>query len=240
MRRRLRALVLLLPFVPLLLTTPSQAQSPPDRKAALERLRAAAGGRIETRWTKDHGAIRTLAGHLAPARAGTSEDVARTFLMEARDLFTLSADLGDLKLRGARSSPSGTHVGFDQTYAGLPVFDGGLDVHLDLAGSVYLVQNAYAPRLDSTMAASATAPRISAAAAVAAARRHFLTTWQPGPDKSGRPSSASRVRPRHPKAGDPELGILAGGDLAGGDTAGSLAPGAAPALVYRFELYAED
>jgi hypothetical protein len=118
LRRRLAALVLLLAFLPLLLTAPSQVQSgqapsAADRKAALERLRSTAGGRVEARWTEDHGRIRTLSGRLAPPRAGAPEDLARTFLLEARDLFALRPDLDDLTLRGARSSPGGTHVGFE-------------------------------------------------------------------------------------------------------------------------------
>jgi Zn-dependent metalloprotease len=200
---------------------PPASAAPPsksERQAAIERLRAASGQRLEVRWSEDRTTLRTLAGRLSAPRAGTPEEVARVFLEEQRELFGFDADLTGLSLRGVRSSPGGAHVGFGQVYRGLRVFDGGLDVHVDSSGSVYLVQSAYAEALDLP-----TAPRISSAAATAAALRRFGVAALAATDKRGQPLLQGGLARKARATGRPELGIFPS------ETG--------PALVYRVELY---
>jgi Zn-dependent metalloprotease len=184
----------------------------------LDRLRAATPGRLEVRWSPDGTSLRTIAGRLSAPRAGAPEEVAKVFLEDERELFGLDPDLAGLRLRGARKSPGGSHVGYEQVYQGLPVFDGGLDVHLDASGSVYLVQSAYAAGLDVP-----TAPRLSAAAATAAALRHFAVAALAATDKRGQPLFPAGTARKARTTGRPELGIFPSES--------------GPVLVYRVELY---
>ncbi|HYV19549.1 MAG TPA: M36 family metallopeptidase [Verrucomicrobiae bacterium] len=190
--------------------------SRPDRQLAIERLRALSSDRIEVLWNANRTGIRTLAGRLTPPRPGTAEGLARTFLLENQDLFGIPDDLQGLRLRGLRESPGGTHVGFDQEHAGLPVFDGGLEVHLDRSGAVTLVQSTYAERLD-----LGTSPRLTATAARRAAVQRVTAMPAAETDKRGVPvpGAATAIQP----IGETALGILAWQ--------------AAPVLVYRVLLY---
>jgi hypothetical protein len=213
-----RSAVLLLALLCGFLPAAAASSSKTERQAVLDRLRIATGQRLEVRWNEDGTGIRTLAGRLAPPRTGAPEDVAGVFLEEQRELLGLDPDLAGLRLRGVRSSPGGAHVGYDQVYQGLPVFDGGLDVHLDASGSVYLVQSAYVEGLDLP-----TAPRLSSGAATAAALRHFGVAALAATDKRGQPLLQAGSARKARTTGRPELGIFPA------ETG--------PALVYRVELY---
>jgi hypothetical protein len=232
MNRRPAARSLVLPF--LLAFAPASGSTPsrPERQWALDRLRAGSVDRIEVRWSEGRTAIRTLAGRLSAPRSGAAEQVARTFLLENRDLFGFEDGLQGLRLLGFRESPGGAHVRFGQEHAGLPVFDGGLEVHLDPSGTVSLVQSAYAEGLDLD-----TAPRLSPAAAKRAALLRLEATPPTGTDKRGRPVAG------------PDAGPTGGSPLPGGATAtqpigeavlGILAWQPAPVLAYRVLLYSSS
>ncbi|HZM69571.1 MAG TPA: hypothetical protein VFB95_04295 [Candidatus Cryosericum sp.] len=187
----------------LLLPAGASAQTKVQGNPALDRLRATAPGRVDVRWTPDRTRIRTLAGRLSSPRSAPAEEIARTFLLENGELLRLESDLGGLRLLGIRRSPGGRHLAYEQDHDGLPVFDGGIDLHVDGDGAVYLVESRYA----STFSTPAV-PHISAARAAAAAVEHFLRESQQGPDRGGRPSSLAGPRPGRPETTVPLLGFL--------------------------------
>ena len=53
----------------------------------------------------------------------------------------------ELSVRSSQRGLSGTHVRFDQVFRGLPVDGGGISVHLNHDGVVFLVQNFTFPRV---------------------------------------------------------------------------------------------
>src|SRR5262245_41902878 len=128
----------------LLLPAAASARTSAQGNTTLDRLRAGAAGRIEVLRTPDGARVRRIAGRLTSPRSAPAEEIARTFLIDNGEMFGLRADLADLKPRTTRSSPGGQHVSFDQEIEGLPVFDGGLDLHVGRDGVVYLVESRYA------------------------------------------------------------------------------------------------
>ena len=153
MRRSLRGWIL-----PVLLLAPAahaQLQRPgqPDHanydirdQLALTRLSGAsiAAGAPLTQPEPAGRAVYSLAGPLTTPQPGDPEDIARRFLAAAltnAPRFTAPSVLAspDLALLGRSRSPriGLTHLTFQQTYGGIPLFDGELQVHLDDQGRIW-------------------------------------------------------------------------------------------------------
>lgn len=119
--------------------------------------------------------IRTRTGFLTGPHPGARpEDVAREFTSRHKDLLGLTdLDLESLTLTDAVTSEVGgnQHLYFQQSFRGIPVYLGQLQVHLDRDGRVLSVNNAVMPNLRD--AANNDLAGVSAPRAVAAAARHL-------------------------------------------------------------------
>ncbi len=98
----------------------------------------------ESRWTIDHGAE----GIQTPAGKGTDQAPAGTdqFLRDQAEALGLSENaLDELVVQSVRTSPVGVHVEYQQVRDGLPVFNGGVEVHRDRSEDPAAVHNQYVP-----------------------------------------------------------------------------------------------
>ena len=103
---------------------------------------------------------------LAP-QAADSVSSARALLAANAAWLGLRSDLSDLALLVDKESLGATHVRFQQTYAGLPVWLAEVAVHISDAGEVQLIQNGYVPNLDLDTQPTLTPAQATTAAAAA-------------------------------------------------------------------------
>lgn len=96
----------------------------------------------------------------------TPEDAARAFITKYKDIWQLRDPATELAVRDVDIDEDGmTHVLFDQTNGGVPVFGAGLLVHFGDDGTMGYVNGDYFPKLDDAQHT----PGIDGAAAIAAA-----------------------------------------------------------------------
>lgn len=134
----------------LLLWIPSQSFSrDKDPKAALKRFKSA--DMVNATWQEDVGRIKTLRGKLSLPYSGKPEEAARKFLLDNPELFQLSQDLSDLSVESVREAGATeakkTIIKYQQSYEGLPVFNGSLQIHLREDNSIERINNNYIPNL---------------------------------------------------------------------------------------------
>jgi len=107
------------------------------------RTRAVPGGRIDV----EEGILRAayrIGRRMTPA--ATPDGTARAYLAAEAARFGVS-DEADLALRAVVAGRYSTHVTYQQTYYGLPVYNRFVKVNLDRAGQPTMVLNGYAPHL---------------------------------------------------------------------------------------------
>jgi len=114
-------------------------------------------------------------GHIAPAIAGrqNSESIAREYVVDNAAILGLErSDLAGMRLRDVVPSISGvTHYYYEQTYRGIPVYNGQLQVHVAKDGAISHLNNAFVPQLEKSI--RSLRPKISAQEAVTAAARQL-------------------------------------------------------------------
>ena len=84
-----------------------------------------------------------------PALTGSLRQRAYDYLARESDRFGLANDLDDLDLVDIQETPSSSHVVFQQTLQGVPVYNRQIKVNLDAQGQPTMVLSAYAPELRS-------------------------------------------------------------------------------------------
>jgi Zn-dependent metalloprotease len=89
------------------------------------------------------GYARTLRDCGPAPNPGDAVEVARQFLRQHRAELGLSADLSDLETLAVRHGLASSHVWFQQTYGGLPVYQALTSVHLGQKQVVQVVHNRY-------------------------------------------------------------------------------------------------
>jgi Zn-dependent metalloprotease len=167
-------------------------------KQAWKRFTADNGVYWRVEWSAGGEQAKSLRGRSAPV-AGDPATVAETFLAKNADVLALKSDLSDLTVVSRRQSPAGTHLTYQQSHDGLPVFNGVVDVHVSRGGQVYLLHNDTVPA--GKLAATQRKSVIPAAdAAWLAQNAHFGAQQH---DKYGRPSWTQSTR----ISDGPELGI---------------------------------
>lgn len=164
----------------------------PLQHAAEQALRNQAPG-LAVSYDRIHGVasrVRTHSGFLTGAHPGAEHRaVALDFVNQHRVLLGLSGyDLANYDTTDEiRSSASGTtHLYLRQRFAGLPVYDGQLQVNVDRDGRVKSVNNAWVGELASSV--NAHQPRIEAAEAVLAAAEHLQLSVGPPKEISSEPN----------------------------------------------------
>ncbi len=149
----------------------------PAQEAAIARLRAAAPGLAVDRDGRT-GAVRSVAnlgGYLSgPRQGGDIETLALDFVRQELDLLGLAAsDLDDYEVTNVVPSRATglTHIYLRQRYAGIPVYNGQLQVNLKGDGRVLSMHNQFLPHL--ATAVNATEAAISVPEAVASLTAHL-------------------------------------------------------------------
>ncbi len=104
------------------------------------------------KWNPERTRIKTLRGMpLSLPFSGSPEDAAKHFLSDNAALFRLDQEFNDLELDvgATRKSSVSNSIHYKQIFGGLPVFNGGVSVHLrGDDNSVFLVHNYYMPNID--------------------------------------------------------------------------------------------
>lgn len=168
---------------------------------AFQRFAAANPGNWRAEWSGTGDQVTTLRG-LTRGASGDPVGTAAGFIGQNAHLLGLAGGMRDLRLDSRRRSAGDTHVTYRQTYGGLPVFNGLIDVHVNRSGQVYL--------LHSTALAASRAPslqpRLTRQSAAIVATNADLELY----DKRGR----RLMLPLAP-TGVPEFGIQRMGDGSG-------------------------
>jgi Zn-dependent metalloprotease len=122
--------------------------------AAIQRLRSDAVGTVTVRidrGTKYVGFVRVArGGDLFPeSRSTTAHGKARGFFARYQALFGIKDASSELRQVSSTKDAYGfTHVSYEQTYEGLPVFAGLVRAHLDRSGRLTAVNGTFAPNVD--------------------------------------------------------------------------------------------
>ncbi len=147
------------------------------QRRAIQGLRDLAPGLAVT-YDRTTGVTRTLnrrGGHLSAERPGAEAmSVARDFITDNYAQLGLTADdLADYEVSDeVYSSVTGaTHIYLRQTYLGLPVYNGQLQINVGADGRILSVNNTCMPNI--AAAADSEIPALSAAEAVAAVAAHL-------------------------------------------------------------------
>ncbi|MBU0637974.1 MAG: M4 family metallopeptidase [Planctomycetes bacterium] len=122
-----------------------------QRSAALAALQARAAGAVTLSVREDVGTPREIRGPVLEQRVALSEAgydrgvaTAHRFLRRNQELLHLEdADAELVLIRSQTDERGNRHLRFSQTYAGLDVWPGDVNVHLDADGNVYLMNGAY-------------------------------------------------------------------------------------------------
>jgi len=113
---------------------------------------------------KANGTLPTYLLHCGSApQAADSVGSARALLAANAAWLGLRSDLSDLALLVQTDSLGATHVRFQQTYAGLPVWLAEVAVHISHAGEIQLIQSSYLPELDLSTRPTLTAEQATSA-----------------------------------------------------------------------------
>ncbi len=143
----------------------AQARVVPEDPLARFRTQAVPGGRVDL----DDGVLRAAyrIGRRVP-QAATPEAMARTYLDAEAARFGWS-DAADLELKAVTTGRYSTHLTFQQTFSGLPVYNRMIKVNLNRDGQPTMVLSGYAPHL-ARLGAFNPNPSLSASAAAARAQ----------------------------------------------------------------------
>ena len=134
----------------------AEGQAPDRVQRGVERLQQAAAGSARIERSPATGAARlvtfepgkiTLSG--PDAKSNVPAVRAREFFRQLGAAFGVADADAELRLMDTRTdTPGATHVRFEQTYRGLPVFGTMLRVHYDAAGRLYAANGSFVPDLD--------------------------------------------------------------------------------------------
>ena len=134
----------------------SQAHDPQILQA-IATLKGKVGNDFSISWNSQQTRVRTLEGKLSRPGATkiatstvTPDKIATDFLKSNNNLFKMQANIMDLRKKSMQQSLAGYHIEMEQSYEGLPVFNGGAEVHVsnDSNKAVYLVHNYYLPDIN--------------------------------------------------------------------------------------------
>src|SRR5688572_19904991 len=89
--------------------------------------------------------ITSAVGKGKKAYRGTPSQMASRFLNENLDLFGLTSGLGELRVLNEKARQFGANVEFQQSFNGLPVENGRIQINFDPEGHVVHVVNSYTP-----------------------------------------------------------------------------------------------
>lgn len=132
------------------LCTTVQAQEtliPESKQSFWEQFKSSEGESWEIRWRKDSPVPRSVTGGVSKAYEGTPETIARQFLMDYSDLFSMKNGLSNFYHEETITS-IGTHtVVLKQYHNGVPVEGGEYRVHIQENGSVDMVNGHYYPNI---------------------------------------------------------------------------------------------
>lgn len=115
-----------------------------SRDVVAGKFRENNGAKWRVSWAKKNITPISISGGKTQAFNGSPEKAARTFLKSNRSLFNMSKDLSDLELKKVITSSRGVrHVRFQQTYEGIPVYNGTYQVHLKSDGRIDMANGHY-------------------------------------------------------------------------------------------------
>lgn len=128
-------------------TPPARADS--IRKAAFQQFKSRHGPEWRVTWNAKTGLPLTVFSGTTEPVPGASEQAARSFLTQHRTLFGMRGDLADLQLIEVGISSRGIrHVRFQQTFQGIPVYEGDYQVHIRPDGRIDMANGHYYPDID--------------------------------------------------------------------------------------------
>lgn len=123
----------------------------PSASEAVRALKTHVRGPMKIRWNSRTGTPRSLRGILSEPGDGTAQEIAVQFLDEQKELFGIQGALDDLQCIQTTEHRGIRHVKLRQMYAGFPVFGAELNVHIDQADRVQMVNGEYCPDIELDM-----------------------------------------------------------------------------------------
>lgn len=144
--------------------TAQQAQ-PLSRQAKLEQLKTDTNADWNIRWKGETTVPRTITNGLSKAYKGTPEHIARQFLSDNADVFSMKRTLSDLEAVSSKTHRGVTHITFRQTHNGIPVEGGEYKVHIREDGRIDMANGFYYPNI-TTSTKPVIAPELAVAKAL--------------------------------------------------------------------------
>ena len=145
---------------------PDEAVADTARQRAWEHFQQKHGARWHVRWSdraqigqtptraNTRKAPTSVFGALTRPYAGPPEQAARDFLSEHYTLFQMPKTLSDLEVMNEIRLRGVTHVRFQQTYQGLPVYEGAYLVHVRDDGRIDMANGNYYTDIDAPTTSS--------------------------------------------------------------------------------------
>lgn len=180
----------------------SQGKNPEVLKA-LEGLKGKIGVNWNVIWYDKQDRVKTLKGKLSLPYPGTPEDAAIYFLRENAAIFQMDSEIMDIEMESTKESLTGYHVRFQQRFSSLPVFNGGVEVHLKKDKSVFMVHSYYLPSINIS-----TSPILSEKDSIEIAQNDFLQNYRFRKDKTGEPQPYEDKELIFKEEPKPHLGVL--------------------------------
>lgn len=135
-------------------------------QAQWEQFQANEGVSWEIQWKGNTGVPRIIfKGLTKTVYKGSPEAMARQFLTENRELFSMKSNLSDLRHAKTQTHRGTHHVTFEQFYMGLPVEGGEYLVHIRENGQIDMANGHYYPNIDIS-----TTPSVSKEQAISVAK----------------------------------------------------------------------
>jgi len=157
----------------------------------------------ELTFSQERGRVKTLRGKLSLPYPGAPEDAAKKFLKDNSAVFQMDPEIKDLQIESIKESLVGYHVQFNQIFGSLPVFNGGIEIHLEKDKSVFLVHSYYLPNIKIS-----TLPVLSEEDGVQIVKNHFLQNYRSRNDKTGELQSYEGKKIVFKEKPKPQLGIF--------------------------------
>ncbi len=128
-------------------TVTAQERSINDRQPLWSEFMSEEGNNWQVQWSEHTGVPKVMYSGLSKSYEGTPESIARQFLTEYRELFSMNDGLTDLEFVRTQTNRGVHHVTFQQTYQGINVEESQYKIHIQETGEVIMANGSYYPSI---------------------------------------------------------------------------------------------
>lgn len=149
------------------------------KKEQWEQFKANEGEDWDIRWKESNTAPRTISNGLSKVYNGSAETIAKQFLMEYNQLFSMKSDLSDLRYIETKTNRDMRHVILLQQYKDIPVEGARYRVHIRSDNRIDMANGNYYPDINIS-----TDPTITGQQAIQSAKNDLSVSTLKGENNS--------------------------------------------------------